>query len=234
MAVITIARQYGSGGRLVGQEVARLLKAEYVDKELIALAAQRAGVAEDVLAQRDERPLTARERIGRMVQAFLESSAATGSAGDPFLGTTGADILLSRTYGEAPSPTQDVDDKRYFELISGVIKDLARMGNIVILGRGGNLILKDTPRVLRALVIAPFEIRLRRVMEREHLSAAEATKLIHEIDANRTSFIKQFFKVERTDPLQYDLVLNTAKYSFELAARLITDMARELEAAWDG
>ena len=233
MAIITIARQYGSGGRFVGQEVARLLRADYVDKEIIRLAAQRAGVAEEVVAQRDERPITRGERIARMIQTFLESSAATGSAGDPFLGTTGADILLSRTYGESTTPSPDVDDKRYFELISGVIKDLAQTGNIVILGRGGNMILKDVPRVLRALVIAPFEIRLRRVMEREHLNATEATKLINQMDANRAAFTKQFFKVERTDPLNYDLVLNTAKYSFELAARLITDVARDLEASWN-
>lgn len=220
---VTIARQYGSGGNVVGQEVARLLQAYYLDKEVIGLVAKRAGVAEQAVADRDERPIPRTERVLRLI----EQNFARG-----FIGATEyIDYPLLESYTERPLPGREVDEKRYLELISGVMKDLAQADNVVIIGRGGNMILKGLPNVLRVLVIAPMEVRVRRVMEREHLSAQAATELMTRVDTERRAFVKQFFKVEWTDPIDYDLVINTGKCSFGLAAKLITEVASELEEA---
>lgn len=227
--IVTIARQYGSGGRSIGQQVAGILKANYVDKELISLAAKRAGVAEEAVARRDERPVTRRDRIIGMIQAYLESSATIATAeafGGYVRDDAATDILLSLP---SRGSIEELDHKRYLELISGVMKDLAQSGSIVIIGRGGNVILKDLPNVLRVLVVAPFDVRIRQVMEREGLSADASAKLVSQMDAERRAFVKQFFKLDWSDPINYDIVLNTGKYSSEFAARLIADAARELE-----
>ncbi len=124
--VVTVARQHGSGGRLIGQHVARLLNANYVDRQLIGLAAQRAGVPEEVLAESDERPITLVDRIVRSMRGYLENSA---------------DLLLLRTYGESryltPFPHQRVDQRRYSELIFRILRELAEAGSLVVMGRGG-------------------------------------------------------------------------------------------------
>ncbi len=218
--IVTIARQHGSGGRQIGQEVARLLKANYVDRQLISLAAERAGVAEEALAEWDERPVGRGERAIRLVtHSLVRGSAAAVYTDYPYLGG----------YVEVPPEGEQVDEKRYLNLISGVMKELAAAGSTVIVGRGASMLLKDMPNVLRVLVVAPMPARVRRVMERDQLSAEEAAREIARLDKNRRNFVRQLFKVEWIDPMNYDLVVNTGKYSPELAARLIADVAMDLQ-----
>lgn len=235
MPVITIARQFGAGARIVGKMVADSLHIGYVDKELLAAAAQRLGTSPDALAKRDERPRPLRERISRMLQTFLEKSAVAGSAGDPFLGPTGMEMLLSRTYPEttelATTEAQEIDDKRFFAIIRTVITDLAKAGNVVIIGRGGQLTLRDMPNVLRVYLVAPLDVRIGRAMEAEGLDRKAAERLVLEMDQQRAAFIKKFFKADKANPLLYHLVINTGFVSFPEAARIIADAATALEAS---
>ncbi len=221
---VTIARQYGSGGRQIAQQVARELNASYVDKELISMAAQRLGVTEEDVAHWDERPVSWRERALWSILEAMARSAGSEAYTD-YLALGGNS---SATPYAMPG---SLDEKRYIQLMSGLMQELAHQGNVVIMGRGGNMLLKDWPGVLRVFIIAPFEVRRDRVMQQDQMSAEQAADLIRRTDNQRQAFIRQYFKVEWSDAVNYDLVLNTGKYSLDLAARFIIDAARELGKA---
>jgi cytidylate kinase len=218
--LVTVARQHGSQGEVVAQEVARLLEANYLDRQLIALAAQRAGVTESAVAERDEKVQSRTERVLRIAM----DSLVRGASAEAY-----PDYLMVARYGDEVPASQEVDEKRYRELIAGVMKGLAQAGNAVVMGRGGNILLKDVPGVLRVFVVAPLEARVRRVMEQEGVDAQEATRRIHRVDGNRSAFIKQLVKAEWDDPANYDLVVNTGRCSVEYAARLIANTAWDWE-----
>ncbi|MBI4302204.1 MAG: cytidylate kinase-like family protein [Chloroflexi bacterium] len=231
MAVVTLAGQTGSGAREVGFQVAAILGAHYVDHEIIVNAARRIGAPEEVLAKKDEKVPSLGERIARTMEALLERSAM-GSAGDPFTGSAGAEILLSRTYAEAAqapsSKVQELDDAHYLELITVVIKDLAETGNVVIIGRGGQVILREHPTALHVRVVAPFIVRVERIIERERVDREGAEKMVHEGDRNIAAYIRKFFKVDINDPALYDIIVNTAKRPYGVLARGIAEAARTL------
>jgi cytidylate kinase len=230
-SLITISRQYGSDGERVAEEVAWLLKASYMDKEIIRLAANRAGLAESVVAERDENSGGSVAKTLRIVAESLARSAALEVSPydivlryDQGLPTTR--LREEKTYLELPS-NRTLDDKKYLEIVTGVMTDLAGAGNAVVIGRGGNLILQSFPNILRVFVVAPLEVRVSRVMEQEGLSRQKAIERVQRMDANRAAFIKRMFAAEWDDPNNYDLVVNTSRSSIEYTARLIAN------TAWD-
>jgi CMP/dCMP kinase len=231
-SLITVSRQYGSHGEKIAEEVAWLLKANYLDKEIISLAAKRAGLAESLVAERDERQGSSRvERAIRLVAESLARSAALEVSPydivqrfDQGLSTT--ELIDEKGYLQLPA-SQRLDDKQYLELVTGVMNSLAQAGNAVVMGRGGNMILRDAPNVLRVFIVAPLENRVRQVMEEEGVDAQVAARGVNRVDASRADFIKRMFKAEWNDPANYDLVINTGKTSVEYAARLIAN------TAWD-
>ena len=234
MPNVTIAGRYGSPIRAVGLEVARILGADYVDHQILANAARHTGAPVEEVAQRDEPAARGRERLARFFQNFLEKSAAAGSAGDPFLGPTGIEVLMSRSMSEAaqPSstPSERLDDKRYFEAISTVIKEEARSENAVLIGRGSNVILRDWPNTLHVYVVASAETRVLATMKREGLTEEEATKYIQRNEEGRVAYYKKFFKVQPEDPVLYHLFLNADRLGTEHTSRIVVDAVKELSA----
>jgi cytidylate kinase len=93
----------------------------------------------------------------------------------------------------------------------------------VIRGRGSQFILKDYPETLHVLVVAPPEVRLKRVMEDLKLDQEAANQEIARFDNSRHQFIKRYFQAEMGDPEYYDLVINTERLSFEASASIIVD-----------
>ena len=160
MAVVTLNGQIGSGGPEVGLEVAHHLHADYVDRLILAEAAKRIGATVQAVAGKESEVTRRRDRLGRFFQNVLERSAMSGAGGEPYFGP-GVDVLLSRDYySEDEEPitlAHEVDDKKYIEVTTTVIKDLAHEGNVVIVGRAGNLILKGEPGVLHVGTVAPME-----------------------------------------------------------------------------
>jgi cytidylate kinase len=92
---------------------------------------------------------------------------------------------------------------------------------MIIIGRGGQVILANKPDVLHVRVIAPLEKRIAVRAAREGLSLKEAQKKLVEADKAHVDFVKNFFDVDNRDPLLYDLVINTDKISIDAAAELI-------------
>ena len=231
MPIVTMQGRIGSPSRILGLEVARLLGADYVDQQILAEAARRVGAPVEALAQRDERALRGRERLARFFQKFLEKSAA-GSAGDPFLGPTGIEVLMSRSLADAAQPAasaEEVGDARYKEVITSVVQDLAQGGNVVVIGRGGNVILKDLPNALHVYVVSSVESRVKLIMERENLEEAAAEKFVKDNELSRVAYYKKFFNVQPEDPVLYHLFLNADRLGQEQAAKIIADAAQEIE-----
>lgn len=109
-----------------------------------------------------------------------------------------------------------------------VIKELAGSGAIVIRGRGSQFILKDFPGVFHVLTVAPLGVRVKRVMERMSLDEEGARKEIARFDDSSREFIKGYFRSDITDPLNYDIVINTRGLTIEGAATIIADAVRSL------
>ena len=102
-----------------------------------------------------------------------------------------------------------------------VMEELYDAGNVVILGRAGQIILRERPGVLHVRVVAPARLRAERVAARYQISHAKAVARIEASDKNRRKFLKRFFNIDWDDPQFYDLLINTAHLDAIQNARLI-------------
>jgi cytidylate kinase len=229
MPIVTVSGQVGAGAREAGRPAANQLGIDYVDQEILVEAARVMGVPMESVVPFDERTASRGERLAAMLRRFFETSAAAGAA-EPMLGSGGLDVLLSRTYGEVASGEglQEVSDETYLATLSGIVSDLAAQGNVLIIGRGSQVILKDCPGALHVLLVAPLDQRVAFIAEREALSKEAATKRVHDGDRGRAAFHHKFFKVDVDNPALYHLTLNTGRLSIEDAAQLIHDVARRI------
>lgn len=231
MPVVTISGDLASGAREVGQAAARLLALDFVDQQLLVEAAQRCGVPVETVAERDERRASFGERLAATLRNFLERSAASGA--DPLTGAAGLEVLLSRTYADIAAEREErqFDDTLYMKTMSAIIRELGARGDIVILGRGGQMILADLPRALHVLCLAPPPLRIERLAQREAISAEEAGRRVADTDRARAAFHRKFWKVDVDDPGLYDLTVDTSRLSYEVAAELVATAARSKEAS---
>lgn len=207
MAVITIRGPLGSGAPEVGKQIAVLLGADYVDRELIAEVAAKLHRQEDEVREKEKFPNTLFGRIAKALGDALAYSAALDAA------------YLSLT--EMP-----LNDTRYFESLKSVVEHLAQSQLIVIRGRGSQFILKDHPSAIHILVVAPLDVRVKRVMESLNLDLEAAKKEIERFDNSIRTFAKRYFQADLDDPTDYDLVLNTGRVRFQDAASLAVDAVR--------
>jgi len=226
MPVITMTGSMGSGAREVGRRVATLLGIDFVDQQLMVQAAKRCGVPVGVVAERDERTATFRERMSAAFATLLDRSAASAAA-DPLTGVTGLEAVLSQTYSDlAREEEKPFSDQTYVDTMSTIMHELAASGRILILGRGSQMILKDNPRVLHVLCVAPRKLRVTRFAEREQLSEEDARQQAEKSDKARAAFYQKLWKVDVEDPRLYDLTLETSRMNFDDCAEVVALAAR--------
>lgn len=106
-------------------------------------------------------------------------------------------------------------------LLRAAVYDFARSGNAVIVGRGGQALLKQIPGTLHVRIIAPLEIRIRRLMDQRDYNEKQAERLILYNDHESSGFISSFFNIDWDDKNMYDLLLNTRTMTVQTAASLI-------------
>jgi len=211
MAVVTISRQYGAGGSSVGALVAQKLGAEVLDKELIAAVAARLAMPISEVEEEEERP---RSLVERLVRSFSTLEPAMGAG------------------WSAPYPDPLFDPRKEIaELTEQVIREAAATGNVVIVGRGAGFILRDVPGVIRVFLWAPESNRIETVMARFGLGEVEARRKIRETDSNRATYLHRLFGHDWMDPQQYDLMLNTGRVGYEVAAEIILQAVASATAA---
>ena len=118
------------------------------------------------------------------------------------------------------SPSEE-DYQAYIQAVKSVMQELADQGNVIIVGRGGQVVLAGRPDVLHVRTVAPLELRVARIAERHHISLPAARAQIKASDRQRRIFLKRFYNIDGNDPQLYDLVINTARMSAETACNLI-------------
>ena len=178
--VIVIGRQFGSGGHDIGQALAEKLGFAFYDQEIIEMTAGTTGYTPEFIQKNEE----------MMTSSFLYD-------------------LVNQMYMYAQADEEAPKDKIY-EAESKVVKELAAKGNCVIVGRCSDYTLRDNKNCLRVFFSAPMENRMKRVMERLHLSEKEAKQKIQKEDKWRADNYRYYTGRIWGAAGNFDLTLNTA------------------------
>ena len=207
MAVITISRRFGSGGDEIAERVCQLLEYRYFDKALMAEVAAEMGLAAEDIVDLSEDVHEAR--------GFLDRLFSTSRK------VTELEAIPEDRPGSVIEVVKNLDEAQSIALIQNMIQVAYKEGNVVIVGRGGQAILKDKPDVLHLRVEAPLDDRVQRLCDRANYSLGGAQDAAIKHDRTSADYLKRFYKIDWSDPLLYDLVLNTGRLSVEAAAQLI-------------
>ena len=225
MYTITLGGMSGGGATDIGPIVAQKLGADYVDRIFLSNIAKDVGATVEALHQIEEKLPTRSEKWIHVVQRLLERSAVTGSAGDPYFGP-GITALLTEEYEDIPQPTitrgHEVEDDVYIGAIESTMKEMAADGDVVFIGRGGHVILKDMPNVLRVGVVASFEDRIKTLMTREAIDKDKAIVTLEQRDQARKYFFKKYFELDEPDnPNLFHFTINSSEISTNYAAEMV-------------
>lgn len=117
--------------------------------------------------------------------------------------------------------------RTYHDKVREILKELAEEGNVVIVGRAGQVILHGVEDTLHVRIYAPLDLRVERLSERHNISPQVARTQIETSDQARTRYLKRFYKARWDDPELYDVMINTAGLSVETAALMVCKMAEQ-------
>lgn len=235
MPVITINGVIGSGTLEIGHLVAQNLGINYVDRYIFSEAARLVGSPIGQLIEKEQRVVPFRERVARFMQGVLERSAVAGAGAEPYFGR-GIEMLPAEAYTELVSDaaaTSPVHDRAFIDATTSVITELASGGDVVIIGRGGNMILADMPGVVHVGLVAPMDVRIDTMAKREMFSNEEARAYAEDLENARVTFYRKFFRVNANDPTKFHLMLNIGRISQSTAAEIIGHAAEDIAGAAD-
>ena len=202
MTVITLSRQLESGGDEVARLLCERLGYQRFDKLAMAQLGQEMGLATGAIQGAVDFKPAAKGLLERWF----------GNYEDPMTGDPN-----SLTFGHRNDSLQDLTIANLMDIINAGYKK----GNVVIVGRGGMAALQDKPDVLHVRIMAPMELRVKRLMEHESLVREDAQKRIRERDLSDVGWIKRYFGLDSHEPSLFDLIINTAKYTPAEAADLV-------------
>src|SRR5438094_5457407 len=158
MRAVTISRQYGSGGGEIAARLARKLGWQLIDHAVIEQTARELGVYETDVARHDEEYVEGTlSRILNRIRTMTAGAFSPTASGTPF--------PLGTPYAASPRPP--ADERAYQETMQDVVRAAAHTGHVVIVGRGGQIVLADRRDVLHLRIVAPLELRVVYVVRRE-------------------------------------------------------------------
>ncbi|MGA2004260.1 MAG: cytidylate kinase-like family protein [Terriglobales bacterium] len=201
--IITIEREYGSGGGEIAHLLAKQLGWKIWDELLTEEIARLADCPKAVVECREERP---DPLYYRLFKSFLRGS---------YEGSINAHKLKL------------VDSECILKFTEEVVQQAAKTGNSVIVGRGSQQFLKNRPDTLRVFLYAPREDKVRRLLARGK-SVAEAEELVDTVDRERAAFIEKYFHAEWPDRTIYHTMINTA-IGDDAAVRMIVDLMKTFD-----
>ncbi len=204
MPVITISREYGSGGTQIAQRLCQVLGYSYFDKNLMVEVAGETGVSEANVVDFSEDTYRMRSFVERLFGRRRMRTDAPPA--DP---------------GVAPLRVETLSEADGIKLVTDTILAAYDRDNMVIVGRGGQAILQEKPGVLHVRVIAPLGGRALRVKEQHNISLSEATELAQAKDQAAEAYLERFFSIDWDNPMLYHLILNIGKWEIEGAADVI-------------
>lgn len=193
--VITITRGYGSGGRTIGQMLAKELGISYYDRELIRMASDMSGINEQLFAKADE----------QVKNSILYK------------------IVKKNYKGELIPPDSEdfISNDNLFNYQAKVIRELAASESCVIVGRCADYILKDMDNVIRVFVHAPLSSCIDRLEEMYGEDRKDLEKKIISIDKRRAAYYEYFTGTKWNNAENYDLCVNTSALSFDKGVEVI-------------
>ncbi len=197
--IVTIARQFGSGGSEIGYKLAQELGIKYYDKDLVTQAAKESGMCEHVMAEEDEKP----------TGSFLYSMVlAPHVAASHFMNWT-----------------EDSLNDRIYKAQADFIRKTASEESCVFVGRCADYLLWDEPNVFRIFIQADMKDRKARIAEEGDLSPARAEDVIRKKDKTRANYYNFHTNNKWTDLTNYDLCINVSKLGgVDNAVKLIKEM----------
>ena len=202
--VITIGRECGSGGRLIGNRLAEKLNIKCYDKELLTLAAKKSGLCEEIFESHDEKPTS----------SFLYS-------------------LVMDSYSMGYSTSSFIDmplNHKVFLAQFDTIKHLADTESCVIVGRCADYALEENPNVLSIIIKADMQARIRRIAKLYDLSDAKAKDKITKIDKQRASYYNYYTSKRWGEVDSYDLCLNSSVFGIDGTVDMIKQAIEVKEA----
>ena len=218
--------------------MAQRLNLRYLDREILHRAAEVAGHPDDEMVSQLESKEVVPGFLGRMLDALQNSAAAPAEPSvtqrQIYVYNELAAMMMqaegiSREEAMARTIAREQRIEKasdYAELVRQVILEYAEAGEVVIVGRGAQVILRDVPGVLRVRINASEPVRIQRVMERTQVDYKEAERQVRQNDRERTRYLKHFHGADWQDATLYDLILNTDKLSVEKAVALIITAAQ--------
>ncbi len=220
MAVITLSRQLGSHGEEIATRVAQTLGLRLIDAQTINQAAQRAGVPQMALAELEHEK--ERGLANRVLKALrtMPSLSPLGEAGVAHPDLSGLTIPFAGLFS-ATVPPISASLEGYVRMVGLVISGLAREGNVFILGRGGQVLLRKHPTALHVQIVAPLAYRVQIVMAREGLGKRTAQNRVRASDRARFDYVRRYHDADWLDPSLYHLVINTGLVPVATAVELI-------------
>jgi len=198
--VLTIAREYGSGGSDIGRRVAELLGWECVDKQIIGRVAAMGKVDPGWAAQADEHAIAWWQRV---MKSFRQGGPES---------FVGAGLELG------------VDRDTVQQFTASVIQEAAKVGKCVIIGRSSGCVLRHDPHVLRVLVYAPLAEKIER-MKIRHPHEHDLPALLRRMDSERIHYVQQYYGCDPAYRGLYHLCLNST-LGIDVCARLIVEIVQ--------
>ena len=179
--IITIGRQFGSGGKEVGIRVAKELGIPFYDKELLRAAAEKSGLCEKIFENFDERPKSLLYSIA--MDSYMFSLPGAG--------------------------TSDSLEQQVYLATFDTIRHIAEQGPCVIIGRCADYALADNPNHLSIFIHAPMDVRIQRVAKRQNITPEKARSLIIKTDKRRANYYNYYTGMKWGRAENYHLALRT-------------------------
>lgn len=188
MRAVTISREYGSGGGEIAAQIAQRLGWQVIDHVIVQRVAQALATNQAAVEAHDEHVEGVLTRILNDLR-YIDPNALAYA---PPLGAV-------------------LSDEVYREAVAKVVRAAAEQGQVVIVGRGSQVLLAERRDVLRVRIIAPLEQRIASVMQSEGVDQPEAASRVHTKDQERTRYLESGYHREPGDADLYDLVLNLSR-----------------------
>ena len=188
-SIITIGREYGSGGRQIGQEVAKYFGIKCYDKELLEHAANESGICKELFENHDEKP----------TNSFLYSL-----------------VMDTYSFGYSSGSYTDMPlNHKVFLAQFDAIKKIAKDGPCVLVGRCADYALEDNPELLSVFIHADMDARIRRIARDFDLTDAKAKDMIRKTDKQRSSYYNYYTNKRWGDANSYQFCLDSSKLGIE-------------------
>lgn len=198
--IITIARQFGSGGREIGQNLAERLGISFYDKELITRAAKESGIDQDLFENADEKPF------------------------NPFWSSVA--VNLSGFSGKFTNFSDMPINDRLFLIQTQVIKQIAEEDSCVIVGRCADHILRDRKDAVHVFLLANDDYKLKRVVESYGVPQQNAAEFMRKTDKKRAAYYDYYVGEKWGNAQNYDLSVRTSSVGIDHAVELILHLVK--------